>query len=117
MEIRPVRWNVLLAIFCGVGVLYFTWAQFHRYQERERLQAIEFADRKIRIEKLSLDGCNGVVASLASMEHRLLKAGGVQVPRALADDIELCLDEGIISSEARQRMEETRLIRLFPVEY
>jgi hypothetical protein len=51
------------------------------------------------------------------MEHRLLKAGGMQVPRRLANDIELCLDEGIMSLQARQRMDQTQLIRLFPVQY
>lgn len=114
--LRLAIWNVGLAI-CGIITVYLTWEQFTAYKERQRFQVVEAMDRQTRVAKLSVDGCDSTVAALVAMEHRLLKAGGMQVPQRLAKDIELCLDEGIMSSQSRQRMEQTRLIRLFPVQY
>ncbi|MCV9943622.1 hypothetical protein OIU25_12065 [Rhizobium sp. BT-175] len=64
---------------------------------------------------LEIDGCQAKVDLLLSMTDRLLKAGGMLVPRDIGRDIELCLARGIMSASGLAEMERSKLIRLFPV--
>ncbi|WP_455872595.1 hypothetical protein [Rhizobium yanglingense] len=102
--------------FAPPRLFYLAWGQIAAYQERERIQTADAAERRTRLAELSADGCNGAVGSLSAMEHRLLKAGGIEIPEALASDITLCLEENIMSGRSRLQMERTHLIRLFPRE-
>ncbi|PKA40318.1 hypothetical protein [Rhizobium sullae] len=111
-----MRTGPLVAFLCISATLYLAWGQIAAYRERERIQTANAAERRTRMAELSADGCNGAVASLAAMEHRVLKAGGIEVPEALASDITLCLEENIMSGPSRLQMERTHLIRLFPRE-
>lgn len=111
-----MRSGLLIAFFCASAALYLAWGQIAAYQERERIQTADAAERRTRLAELSADGCNGAVGSLSAMEHRLLKAGGIEIPEALASDITLCLEENIMSGRSRLQMERTHLIRLFPRE-
>jgi hypothetical protein len=108
-----MRTGPLIAFLCVSTTLYLAWGQIAAYQERERVQTANAAERQTRLAELSADGCNAAVGSLSAMEHRLLKAGGIEIPEALASDITLCLEENIMSGPSRLQMERTHLIRLF----
>ncbi|WP_319004722.1 MULTISPECIES: hypothetical protein [unclassified Rhizobium] len=107
--------KTLLLCICAAAAGYFGWVQFGAYQQREQARNLADIDRERRVALLEIDGCQAKVDLLLSMTDRLLKAGGMLVPRDIGRDIELCLARGIMSASGLAEMERSKLIRLFPV--